>query len=202
MRSLTLGDSLTVTLPWRVMACCVAACGALAFAVGAPAFAVDGYKNYEFGMSPEKVKRACPVPLQDASNEGWADAFGRDCRVLVAGNFSFMGSDREVNFVFTKQRELIAVAFLLEPDEFPTVAKALGEKYPDARLQPNPVEFQAIAARFDAGQPNSVVKITYDEDTVVLVGVRDEAGNATFVVMYRDADAEPAEISQAAKDDL
>ena len=150
--------------------------------------AVEGYKNYKFGFSPQQVKRLCPVSLQQIDNEGWSDAYGHDCVVLMAADFPFLDTEREVNFVFTPDG-LVTVAFVLEFSEFAPVAKTLREKYGDGQLQPNPKEYMQMAARFDAGQPHSVIKITFDEDTVVLVGTRDGEGEATIVLLYNDPDA-------------
>lgn len=153
-----------------------------------PADAVEGYKGYKFGLAPQQVKKMCPVALRQVDNEGWSDAYGHDCTVLMAADFPFLDSEREVNFVFTRGG-LVSIAFVLELSEFGPVAKTLKEKYGDGKLQPNPKEYMEMAARFDAGQPHSVIKITFDDDTVVLVGTRDGAGDATMVLVYTDPDA-------------
>jgi hypothetical protein len=160
----------------------------LALLGAVPVDAVEGYKNYKFGFSPQQVKKLCPVSLQQIGNDGWSDAFGHDCVVLMAADFPFLNTEREVNFVFTREG-LVSVAFVLEFSEFAPVAKTLREKYGDGQLQPNPKEYMQMAARFDAGQPHSVIKITFDEDTVVLVGTRDGEGEATIVLLYTDPDA-------------
>ena len=165
------------------------------------ATAVDGYKDFKFGLSPEQVKKKCPTPLEALSNTGFAGTWGKDCRVLAADNFKMLDAEREVSFVFTK-KGLAFIGFVLQPHEFPAVAKSLGEKYPGATLYPSPEEFQLIAKRFDAGQPNTTIKITYDGDTVVLLGNRDETGEATFLLTYIAADAAQQEISEQGKDDL
>lgn len=153
-----------------------------------PAAAVDGYKNFKFGLRPRQVEKLSPVPLESIENEGWSDAYGHDCIVLAAGNFPMLDSEREVNFVFTKDG-LVSIAFVLEPSEFVPVSKTLNEKYGGGKLQPNPQEFQQMAARFDAGQPHSMVKITFDNDSVVLVGTRDADGEATMVLVYTNPEA-------------
>jgi hypothetical protein len=163
--------------------------------------AVDGYKAFKFGLSSEQVRQKCPVPLEEVTNAGFADTFGKDCRVLVAKNFKMLDVDREVNFVFTK-KGLAVVAFVLQAQEFSAVAKTLGEKYPGAKLYPSPAEYHRIAMRFDAGQPNTTVKITYDDDTVMLLGIRDLTGEATYLLWYQAVDANQQEISTRAKDDL
>lgn len=165
------------------------------------AIAVDGYKDFKFGLSPEQVKEKCPVLLEELSNANFADSFGKDCRVLGADNFQMMDADREVNFVFTK-RGLVLVVFALQAHEYGAVAKSLSEKYPGATLHPSTAEFQQLAKRFDAVQPNTVIKITYDGDTVILVGARDERGEASFVLMYTAPNAARQEISEKGKDDL
>lgn len=179
----------------------VAAAAFVTSTVCSTAIAVDGYKDFKFGLSPEQVKSKCPVPLDELPNAGWADNFGKDCRVLAADNFEMMDSKREVNFVFTK-KGLAVVVFILQAHEFGAVAKSLGEKYPGATLHPSAAEFQQLAKRFDAAQPNTTVKITYDDDTVILVGTRDEAGEATFLLMYKASNAEQQDISKKGKDDL
>lgn len=165
------------------------------------AIAVDGYKDFKFGLSPEQVKKKCPVPLDELPNDGWADSFGKDCRVLAAADFKMMDAEREVNFVFTK-KGLAIVAFILQAHEFVGVSTSLGEKYPGATLHPSPAEFQKLANRFDAVQPNTTLKITYDDDTVILVATRDEAGEASFILMYKALNAEQQDISSKGKDDL
>lgn len=179
----------------------VAAAALVALTACSTAIAVDGYKDFKFGLSPEQVKKKCPVPLDELPNAGWADNFGKDCRVLAAGNYEMMDAKREVNFVFTK-KGLAVVVFVLQPHEFGAVSKSLGEKYPGATLHPSPAEFQQLAKRFDAAQPNTTIKITYDDDTVILLGVRDEVGEATFLLMYKAPDAEQQDISKKGKDDL
>jgi hypothetical protein len=167
-----------------------------------PVHAVDGYKEFKFGMTPAQVKRLCPVPLNPAPNEGWSDAFGKDCQVLLSQEYEFLEKEREVNFVFTA-KGLAVVGFLLDPDEFVPVSKTLGEKYPGAKLHPSAEEFQQIAARFDSGQPNCVLKITFDEDSVVLLATRDAAAEATFILLYSDPHASQGrEITKKSKDDL
>jgi hypothetical protein len=165
------------------------------------ASAVDGYKEFKFGMSTTQVQRACSVPLEEVENEGWANAYGRSCRVLMADSFPFMQADREVNFVFTK-KGLSTVAFVLEPNEFVPVSKTLGAKYPRATLHPSPKDFQRLAAQFDAGQPNTVIKMSFDADSIILVGARDNEGEATFLLMYTDPGAVDQGISKSAQDDL
>lgn len=165
------------------------------------AIAVDGYKDFKFGLSPEQVKKKCPVPLDELPNAGWADNFGKDCRVLAAADFKMMDAEREINFVFTK-KGLAVVAFVMQAHEFGAAVKSLGEKYPGATLHPSPAEFQQLAKRFDAAQPNTTLKITYDDDTVTLFATRDEAGEASFFLMYKAPDAEQQDISSKGKDDL
>jgi len=163
--------------------------------------AVDGYKDFKFGLSPEQVIKKCPVPLEELLNAAYADMFGKDCRVLATSNFPMMDAEREVNFVFTK-KGLVFVCFVLQAHEFGGVMKSLGEKYPGATLHPSRAEWMQLAKRFDAAQPNTVIKITYDDDTVILVGNRDETGEASVVLMYKSPNAEQQEISSKGKDDL
>jgi hypothetical protein len=195
----TSAQSLTAIL--RGTLASIATAALIASTVCNTAMAVDGYKDFKFGLSPEQVIRKCPVPLEELSNAGFADNFGKDCRVLAADNFRMMDAEREVNFVFTK-KGLVFVVFALQAHEFGGVVKSLGEKYPGATLHPSKAEFQQLAKRFDAGQPNTVIKITYDGDTVILVGTRDETGEASFLLMYKAPNAEQQEISKKGKDDL
>ena len=165
------------------------------------AIAVDGYKDFKFGLSPEQVKKKCSVQLAELPNAAWADNFGKDCRVLAADNFKMMDAEREVNFVFTK-KGLAIVVFVMQAHEFGAVAKTLGEKYPGAELHPTPADFQKLAKRFDAAQPNVTLKITYDNDTVIVVATTDEAGEASFVLMYKAPNAEQQDLSGKGRDDL
>ena len=179
----------------------IATAALIASSVCNTAMAVDGYKDFRFGLSPEQVMKTCPVPLEELSNAGFTDNFGKDCRVLSADNFRMMDAEREVNFVFTK-KGLVLVIFALQSHEFGGVVKSLGEKYSGATLHPSNAEFQQLARRFDAGQPNTAIKITYDGETVILVGTRDETGEASFLLMYKAPNAEHQEISTKGKDDL
>jgi len=165
------------------------------------AIAVDGYKDFKFGLSPEQVKKKCSVQLDELSNAAWAENFGKDCRVLAADNFKMMDAEREVNFVFTK-KGLAIVVFVMQAHEFGVVVKTLGEKYPGAQLHPSPAEFQQLAKRFDAAQPNVTLKITYDNDTVIVIAKRDEAGEASFFLMYKAPNAEQQDLSGKSRDDL
>lgn len=165
------------------------------------ATAVDGYKDFKFGLSPEQVKKKCPIPLEALPNTGFASTYGKDCRVLAADNFKMLDAEREVNFVFTK-KGLAVIFFVLQAHEFSAVAASLGEKYAGATFHPSPEEFQRLGKRFDAAQPNTTMKITYDGDTVVLLGIRDETGEASFLLTYKAANAEQQEISKQGKDDL
>ncbi len=161
----------------RLLAVVAALLGPIA--AGNVASGVDGYKHFKFGMSLSQVQAKSSVQLEEISNEGFVDTFGNDCQVLAAADFPFLDEEREINLVFTR-KGLASVIFAPQGNEFPGVAKMLAEKYGRGSLHPTPNGFQELATRFDAGQPNVTLKITYDDSTVVLIGTSDENADNFF----------------------
>jgi hypothetical protein len=183
---------------WRS---CVVIGVCLVAMAGGVANAVDGYKDFKFGMNVRQALAKSSVKLEEVNNAGFTDTWGNDCTVLASADFPFLGQNREINLVFTR-KGLASVIFVLHGSEFAAVAKTLAEKYGQGTLHPSASEFQKLASRFDSGQPNVGLKISFDEDSVVLLGVSDKDSDKTFLLTYVGREFMNLDIQQSAKDDL
>lgn len=165
------------------------------------AAAIDGYKSYTFGLSEEQVTRQCPVQLQHGSNDGWADTYGDTCRVLIAMDFPFMKSAREVDFVFVDAK-LAAVAFVLKPAEFLGVLDPLSEKYKPDEMQLSPELVRKQCEGLDSRVPGSELVFRFAENSILAITRVDDGGVPRHVLLYRDTSIAPPRLPEGAAEDL
>jgi hypothetical protein len=157
-------------------------------------WAVDGYKDFTFGLSPEQVKAKCPVALKPDEKE--VATLGPGYSALSAEAFAFNGSNHRVVFGF-KNDKLYMVAFYLENDqEFAALLPALKEKYGAPLLTPTPEQFFVNMNAVIAGQPGQAVAY-FDKGTVFLMA-RGDGASKLFLLNYMDQKA----VAPAKKDDL
>ena len=165
------------------------------------AAAIDGYKDYTFGLSEEQVTSQCPVQLQHAPNDGWADAYGDNCRVLIAADFPFMKSAREVDFVFVEGK-LTVVAFLLKHAEFIGVLEALSDKYKPDEIQLSPDIIKKQCEGLDSLVPGSELVFRFAGNSILAITRVDDGGVPRHVLLYRDTSIAPPRLPEGAAEDL
>ena len=121
------------------------------------AVAVDGYKEFKFGMTPEQVKKKSPVLLEEVeADQDTMDLLGRDTEVLQAEDFP----------------------------EWNAICESLDKKYGKGTLHPNPEGFKAALESFSIGEPSVLVRVAFDKETIVIMALSDAECSKYFNLVY------------------
>ncbi len=139
------------------------------------AYAVDGYKDFKFGMSVPDVKKAAKISLTRVEQ-------GDGVTLLQGRNFPFGGQNVEIGFFFIGSK-LLRVAFEIPHDAGIVILDALKEKYGEPSSLSDEKTFKAVDTT-----PNTQAFIAFDDDTVVWKVVSDESSKQTALVIYTSPD--------------
>jgi hypothetical protein len=156
------------------------------------ASAVDGYKDFKFGMSPANVRKLAKIPLT-ASDQG------NEVTMYAGEGFLFAGSSVVIQFYFVKER-LLRIGFKIPADTAVATMEALTEKYGAPSSSSSQRSLKAIDTT-----PNIEAFVAFDENTVVLKFITDDSKELTTVLIYTSPDYDRLLLNsqkKAAKDDL
>jgi hypothetical protein len=149
---------------------------AVIFALIAPsALAIDGYKDFKFGMSAKDVEKAAKIPLTRVEQDNGVTLY-------QGKKFPFGGNDVDIAFFFIGGK-LLRVAFELPHDVAISTLDALKEKYGEPSSSSEKKTFDDVD-----NKPNTQAFIAFDHDTVVWKVVSDESSQQTAMVIYTSAD--------------
>ena len=149
------------------------------------AVAVDGYKEFKFGMTPEQVKKKSPVLLEEVeADQDTMDLLGRDTEVLQAEDFPFLGNQHIVTFTFTKKGLALVTIVLEDFPEWNAMCESLDKKYGKGTLHPNPEGFKAALESFSIGEPSVLVRVAFDKETIVIMALSDAECSKYFNLVY------------------
>jgi hypothetical protein len=148
-------------------------------------FAVDGYKDFKFGMAAPDVEKAAKIPLTRVEQ-------GNGVTMYQGKNFPFGGHNVDIAFFFIDGK-LLRVAFELPKDVAITILGSLKEKYG----QPSSTSEQKTFDDVD-NKPNTQAFIAFDHDTVVWRVVSDGSSQQTAMVIYTSLDYDKS-LSQSQK---
>jgi hypothetical protein len=143
--------------------------------------AIDGYKEFKFGMSVDAVRKLAKTRLiRFKTHDGILGSKGQD--------FPFAGKKVEISFFFadTFTQKLLRVAFAIPIDTALATCLSLREKYGEASSHSDQSIFDAI----DISRPNTLAFIAFDNDTILVKIMSDEANNQVVAVIYTSPEYE------------
>ena len=138
------------------------------------AFAVDGYKDFKFGMSKGEVKKLYAQSLYEQKME----EISGHVTVLCSDQFLFGESKTNIFFYFVDGK-LLRVAIQISLQKVSTIGKSLSEKYG----VPCSSSGQDSLENVDT-MPNAKAFIKWDNDTVVLLVASESDATQTALLIY------------------
>ena len=138
-------------------------------------YAVDGYKQFKFGIKKEQVVKQNPcvlneIPLEDG--------------VVMLGclDFPFGGGLTDASFFFIND-VFLRIAINLPKDKAFAVIEGLSKKYGRPSSESSRVSFRAVDTT-----PNTEAFFAFDNDTVILKIVTDAGMNQAALLIYTSKD--------------
>ena len=133
-------------------------------------YAVDGYKNFKFGISKKQLIKESSLALTESK-------LGDNVTALWTENFSF-GSGKVMAFFYFIDDKFLRIAIEVPMDDAVAVVEGLNSKYEISSRSPQ--------STFDAVDtyPNQEAFLTFDRDTIVLKFASDEISNKTAMLLY------------------
>lgn len=141
--------------------------------ISVSSYAVDGYKEFKFGMSVSKVKQLCPIHLEQIENKD-------GIRTLSGEGMRFAGEKTEVAFIFIDEK-LVRIAFKVPENKVAAITKGIYQKYGEPSTPIDPEQFKAVAT-----SPNTEAVAGFDNDTVTIRFISGSDNEKTVVVNYSD----------------
>ena len=157
-----------------------------------PAFAVDGYKNFKFGMTIEETKSNSNTPLHGLMDNEYGV-------YILSGKILFAGEKRDCSFFFI-QGKLLRIAFKIPLSKSKAVVDSLVEKFGKPSYSSGTKSFEAVDTT-----PNAEAALGFDSNTVIIKFISDESKIETAVLIYTSLDYEKQVVNnqkQSIKDDL
>lgn len=154
--------------------------------------AVDGYKEFKFGMSPAEVRKLAKVPLTPSDQ-------GNDVVAYAGEGYPFAGGSVEIFFYFVKGK-LLRIGLQIPKDTALATVESLTEKYGAPSSSSGQRSFKAVDTT-----PNVEAYVAFDKDTVVLKIISDESNAQTALLIYTSVDYDRLLLKsqkKAVKDDL
>jgi hypothetical protein len=152
--------------------------------------AVDGYKEFKFGMSVDAVRKLAKTRLiRVKTPDGSLGYRGQ--------GFPFAGNKVDISFIFTDtvNPKLLRVAFPIPIDTALATCRSLSDKYGEPSSH----------SEGDIEKPNNSLFMAYDNDTIVVKIASDETNRQSAVVIYTspEYDSRLLQLQQSKlKDDL
>lgn len=137
------------------------------------AFAVDGYKNLKFGMSPDDVEKSHLCSWIDSYTD-IPDVTGKEC-----DDFSFVSDTTDMNLFFIENK-LSRVVIFTEPLKAKGVIKSLVEQYG----KPTNNSSSAEEWKLLDTTPNSFATAYFDKNTVFVKITTDALMNQSALIYY------------------
>ncbi len=148
---------------------------AILLASGATCNAVDGYKDFKFGMTVPEVKKLAKIPLARQDQ-------GNGLMMYLGEGFPF-GTQRVQIAFFFLDGKLLRIGFEIPRESALGVLDSLREKYGVASSSSDPKTFAAVDTT-----PNVNVAIGFDHDTVIWRVSSDDAVRQSAFVIYTSPD--------------
>ena len=133
-------------------------------------YAVDGYKNFKFGISQKQLTKECSWTLTEIK-------MGNGVTALGSEDFNFGDSKVAAFFYFIDDR-FLRIAIEVPIDSAVAVAEGLNSKYEISSRSPQS-SFEAVDSH-----PNTEAFLAFDSDTIYLKFVSDETSNQTAMLLY------------------
>jgi hypothetical protein len=138
--------------------------------------AVDGYKEFKFGMSVDSVRKLAKTRLiRVKTPDGLLGYRGQ--------GFSFAREKVAISFIFTDTGEpkLLRVGLEIPIDTALATCRSLSDKYgPPSSSSERP----DLAWGADIEKPNTTVFVAFDNDTILVKIMSDEATRQSAVLIY------------------
>lgn len=136
-------------------------------------FAVDGYKEFKFGMTKEQAKKAYKC--------NWYKDPTPDMDILACDKYPFSKKKVPIGLIFIDEKLERVILVMDGPlGNEQGIIKGLNEKYSLS----TPVDSHRLASLY----PNDVIDTKWDEDTVIFRYVVDNLRNIQMLLMYSAAD--------------
>jgi hypothetical protein len=133
-------------------------------------YAVDGYKNFKFGISKNQLMEKSSLTLTESN-------MGDKVTALWSEGFSFGGSKVTAYFYFIDDR-FLRIAIEVPIDNAIAVAEGLNSKYEISSSSPQS-SFEAVDSH-----PNMKAFLAFDSDTIYLNLASDEISNQSAMLLY------------------
>lgn len=133
-------------------------------------YAVDGYKNFKFGISQKQLIKESSWALTEIKMGDGVTALGSE-------DFNFGGSKVTAFFYFIDDK-FLRIAIEVPIDNAQAVAEGLNSKYEISSRSPQST-FEAVD-----NHPNMEAFLAFDGDTIYLNLASDEMSNNTAMLLY------------------
>lgn len=137
------------------------------------AFAVDGYKEFKFGMTKADVKKAFKC--------NWYKEPSPDMDILACDKYPFSKKNTGIGLFFIDEKlERLALVIPGPIGNETGIIQGLMEKYK--------LSTPADLHKLQNPQPNDVIDAKWDNDTVIFRYIFDNLMNITMLLMYSSPD--------------
>jgi len=133
-------------------------------------YAVDGYKNFKFGISKKQLMKESSWALTESK-------IGNEVTALGSEDFNFGGGKVAAFFYFIDDR-FLRIAIEVPIDKALAVVEGLSSKYEISSGSPQSA-FEAVD-----NHPNMEAFLAFDKDTIYLYYTSDEISNKTAMLLY------------------
>jgi hypothetical protein len=134
-------------------------------------YAIDGYKNFKFGMNEKEILKMNPCSLQSETMQPHFTA-------LQCTDFTFGGESVNGAFFFV-DKELLRVAIFPSINKFTVILNQLKKKYG----APSSSSGQNSFKKLDQ-MPNQEAFLAFDKNTIYLKISSDETNIKSIILLY------------------